>query len=116
MKEHTSVLKWSLLMAFLAIFLAFLYSVNTNDSETTLRLKMDRVLISLLAQEKSVKVKTKAKIAVGYGACRDLFVDGKSILGDLRPKGTPRNFNEIKTQDELLRMYAYFFSHGAAAE
>jgi len=91
-------------------------NIQKDDPETDLRTTMDNVLQSLLIQEKSVDAKQQVKIAVGYGACKDLFVDAKNVIGNLRPKGSLKNFNEINSMDELLEMFGYFFEHGAAAE
>ena len=115
MKETSVLMKYGLLLAFIILIVALFYP---RESEVETRIQMDNVLQSLLVQEKSVDVRTHAKIAVGYGACKDMFVNGRDVLKsfDMKPKSELRNHNEIKTWDQLLEMYGYFFSHGAAAE
>ncbi|PZC82162.1 ADP-dependent glucokinase [Helicoverpa armigera] len=56
------------------------------------------------------------KVALGYGACHDLFVNATSLLNYKDLKGSPEHFNEISNKEEFLKSFAYFFKHGAAAE
>ncbi|GBP50326.1 ADP-dependent glucokinase [Eumeta japonica] len=56
------------------------------------------------------------RVALGYGACHDLFVKATALLNHTEMNGDPRHFNDISTKDELLRSFAYYFKHGAAAE
>jgi len=117
MEQTFSFAKLGVGIAFLALVsLWFVPDIAQNGPETDLRVSMDNVLKSLLKQEKTVDAKQQVKIAVGYGACKDLFVDAKNVIGNLKPKGTLQNFNEIKNMDEFLEMFGYFFKHGAAAE
>ena len=114
MKETSALMKYGLLLAFIILIVALFYP---RESEVETRFQMDKVLQSLLVQEKSVDMRHQAKIAVGYGACKDMFVNGKDVLKSFdNSKSKLRNHNEIKTWDQLLEMYGYFFSHGAAAE
>lgn len=113
MKDSSYLVKYGLLGLLLgAIFVLY----NPFDADKDLKIRLDKVLNSLLVQEKSVQVLGPVKIAVGYGACKDIFVDAKHVIGDKFPQKSPQNYNEITTFEELLEMYAYFFSHGAAAE
>ena len=117
MEQSFSFAKFGVGIAFLALVsLWFVPDIAQNGPEIDLRVSMDNVLKSLLKQEKTVDSKQQVKIAVGYGACKDLFVDAKNVIGNLKPKGTLQNFNEIKNMDEFLEMFGYFFKHGAAAE
>ena len=117
MEQSSGYVKFGVLIAILGILLVwFRPDIGLKDPETDLRTSMDNVLQSLLIQEKSVDSKQQVKIAVGYGACKDLFVDAKNVIGNLKPQGSLKNFNEIKSMDELLEMFGYFFKHGAAAE
>ena len=61
-------------------------------------------------------ISARPKVAIGYGACTDVFVDAKNLLNYSEDVGQPRHFDEIKTEDELLMSFAYYFRHGAAAE
>ncbi|KAL0878695.1 hypothetical protein ABMA27_003750 [Loxostege sticticalis] len=56
------------------------------------------------------------RVALGYGACHDLFVNATSLLDYKYLKGAPEHFNEISTNEEFHKSFAYFFKHGAAAE
>ncbi|RVE42796.1 hypothetical protein evm_012553 [Chilo suppressalis] len=56
------------------------------------------------------------RVALGYGACHDLFVNATKLLDFNELKGSPEHFNEISNKDEFLKSFAYFFKHGAAAE
>ncbi|CAG9123099.1 unnamed protein product [Plutella xylostella] len=56
------------------------------------------------------------KVALGYGACHDLFVNATSLLDYGQLTGAPEHFNEISSKEEFLKSFTYFFKHGAAAE
>ena len=71
---------------------------------------------SLLKQEQKAIVSPNVVVAVGYGACLDIFVDASDLLGNETPPQSPNHASEIKTKKDLLETFAYFFSHGAAAE
>ena len=116
MKYSVSPYFWGLLAAILGVTLVIYRPDLMRKPDNDLKVTMDNVLQSLLIQEKKVDVNHKPKIAVGYGACKDVFVEAKDILGHLKPPGELQNFNEIETMDQLLKMFGYFFSHGAAAE
>lgn len=58
------------------------------------------------------------KVAVGYGACTDVYVDAVrflnvSQLGAVLPW---KPSDKITTRVELLQSFGYFFQKGAAAE
>ena len=78
--------------------------------------RIDNVLKSLLKQEQKANVSPNVLVAVGYGACVDIFVDAADLLGQETPPQVPRHASEIKTKNDLLETFAYFFNHGAAAE
>lgn len=86
------------------------------------RQRMEAVLKSLIKQEKTAMIGyggsdgAGPRIAIGYGACKDLFVDAYQLLPQSVAPDTPEHFNEIETESQLRKMYAYFFQHGAAAE
>ena len=58
------------------------------------------------------------RIAVGYGACTDVYVDAVEFLNasELHPDLPLVASDKITTKDELLQSFGYFFSKGAAAE
>jgi ADP-dependent glucokinase len=61
-------------------------------------------------------VSPNVRVAVGYGACIDIFVNAADLLGNEPPPKTPSHASQINTKKDLLETFAYFFSHGAAAE
>ena len=77
---------------------------------------MDTVIASLLRYEANRPLAAVPRIAIGYGACRDLFVDGSHIMANQSFPDNPEHFLAVGNADELRRMYAYFFKAGAAAE
>ena len=87
-----------------------------------LRQRMEAVLKSLIKQEKTAVIGYEGgdgagpRIAIGYGACKDLFVDAYKLLPQSVAPDRPEHFNEVETESQLRKMYAYFFQHGAAAE
>ncbi len=113
------------LVAALAVALVAIYYRSVGDKEYLMKAQMETVLKSLINQEKTVKIKAAAgqeqaagpRIAVGYGACDDLFVDARDMFDSAADvPDSPAHFNEIATEQQLRRMFAYFFQHGAAAE
>lgn len=62
------------------------------------------------------QISMRPKVAIGYGACTDVFVEAKYLLSYSDDMGQPKHFDEIKTEAELLKSFAYYFRHGAAAE
>lgn len=73
-------------------------------------------LLFLESENKVGAGKQQPKVALGYGACHDLFVNATSLLDYKDLKGSPEHFNEISSKEEFLKSFAYFFKHGAAAE
>ncbi|KAJ1522971.1 hypothetical protein ONE63_002108 [Megalurothrips usitatus] len=55
----------------------------------------------------------KPKVAVGYGACMDVFTNAKDVLEFKESETQP---DTITNDVELMQAYTYFFRHGAAAE
>ena len=78
--------------------------------------RVDTVIASLLRYEANRPLAAVPRIAIGYGACRDLFVDGSHIMANQSFPDNPEHFLAVGNADELRRMYAYFFKAGAAAE
>lgn len=112
-----------ILIAFLAHFYrpettSFWFS-NRSDKE-----RLENVLKALVWQEQSVQIPdlsqttspTKPRIAIGFGACHDLFVDASFMFSGEDPPDTPEHVNDITTYAEFQSVFTYFFQHGAAAE
>lgn len=73
-------------------------------------------LLYLETQNKVASGIFQPKVALGYGACHDLFVNATSLLNPEELQGNPEHFNEISNMEEFLKSFTYFFKHGAAAE
>lgn len=58
----------------------------------------------------------EVRIAVGYGACKDIFAHGSDIMGVMTPPSRTAHFNRVDSIEQLKEMYALFFSAGSAAE
>ncbi|KAK9542598.1 hypothetical protein VZT92_000445 [Zoarces viviparus] len=82
--------------------------------------RLDNVLSSLLRAEGKVGVNNvaKPKVAVGFGGCVDLIVDGVTLLNKigLPPTDQPLHHDYIENELQLAQSFAYFFAPGAAAE
>uniref|UniRef100_A0A1B6CF50 Carbohydrate kinase PfkB domain-containing protein n=2 Tax=Clastoptera arizonana TaxID=38151 RepID=A0A1B6CF50_9HEMI len=92
-----------------------LLSCYYKHPEEELNIRLSTVLQGLIDIENQFLSYTP-KIAVGYGACLDLFIDGKDILLYDETIGEPEHCDEISSIVELKKSYAYYFRHGAAAE
>ena len=118
---------WTLtFVALMAVGVAMLFTQRQKE----IHLKEERmrnVLRSLIKQEKETSVTASnedgghqrgPKVAVGYGACRDLFVEAGQLLQrvGLSPPEEVGHFDQIGDGEQLRKMFAYFFKHGAAAE
>jgi ADP-dependent glucokinase len=78
--------------------------------------KLDTVISSLLSYEANRPLAAAPRVAVGYGACRDLFVSGAFIMANQTFPEQPDHFLDVQSAEQLRKMYAYFFQAGAAAE
>ena len=107
------------LVSLLFVLAAYFYKQNTDDS---LRDELDNVLNALLkAESKPLKenaVSSGPKVAVGFGGCLDLFVDALELFKrvEAHPPDEAAHLNYIKGKEDLEKMFAYFFRHGAASE
>ncbi|XP_063226286.1 ADP-dependent glucokinase [Bacillus rossius redtenbacheri] len=101
--------------AFVSVFIVFIAFFMRNNFDDELRSKLNIILESLERVEKEHSVISK-KVAIGYGACLDLFVDGNVLLPYNDLGSNPEHFTDISSNKELSKTYAYFYRHGAAAE
>ncbi|XP_014225330.1 ADP-dependent glucokinase [Trichogramma pretiosum] len=95
------------------IVLAALYFRNSSD---ILQKRLHSVLKALEQLENKYAVNPRPKVAIGYGICTDIYIEASNILEYSEDVGEPQHFNELNTKDELLKSFAYYFRHGAAAE
>lgn len=98
-------------------FCVMLYAVYYRQNDRDVRLSPVRNHLLVLEDENKVGGGyLQPKVALGYGACHDLFVNATALLDSRQLKGDPEHFNEISTREEFIKSFAYFFKHGAAAE
>lgn len=95
------------------IVLVAIYYRNTDD---VLQKRLLTLLHGLEKLESKHVITRRPKVAIGYGVCTDVFVDAKHLLRYSDEVGRPEHFDEINTELELLKSFAYYFRHGAAAE
>ena len=89
-----------------------------RQAEEELKDHLQKVLSGLIRAEKKVKLPNQPKVAVGFGACQDIFANAVDVLDKFgaSPPDDPIHINQIKTREDLEQGFAYFFQHGAAAE
>lgn len=111
-----SSLKYLFVIPVLVALLSYFYP-SDYDYENDMNERLQHILSGLLRAEKKI-AQPKAKIAIGFGGCQDMFVDGLALLDALKFEApeNPEHFMAVDTQQELTKMMAYFFQHGAAAE
>lgn len=82
--------------------------------------RLDAVLSSLLRAERKAGMSgvARPRVAIGFGGCVDLIVDGVSLLNKigLPPTEQPLHHDYIESAEQLAQSFAYFFAPGAAAE
>ncbi len=109
-------MKTSAVAVSLAVLLAAFYYKSSNDAD--LRTHLESTLSGLLRAEQKANVNPQTKVAVGFGACSDIFTDGMKVLDGINatPPEIPKHVNKIVTKEDLEKIFGYFFEHGAAAE
>lgn len=107
-----SQLKFGTFLTILVVLVA-IYFRNYDDE---LQHRLIKVLNGLERLETKHEISVRPKVAIGYGACKDVFIDAKYLLRYSPKVGTPKHFDEIASEEELLKSFAYYFRHGAAAE
>lgn len=95
------------------IVLVAIYYRNTED---ILQKRLLALLHGLEKLENKYVVTSRPRVAIGYGVCTDVYIDAKHLLEYTDEVGRPEHFDEINTELELLKSFAYYFRHGAAAE
>ncbi|KAK2582053.1 hypothetical protein KPH14_002758 [Odynerus spinipes] len=96
--------------------LAVLAGLYYRNSEDVLQKRLSALLHGLERLESKYSITNKPRVAVGYGICTDIYVDAKYLLHYSNEIGSPEHFDEINTEEQLLKSFAYYFRHGAAAE
>lgn len=93
------------------VLLTIFYQKQCDD----LQEKLKNVLSGLRMIENMFHIH-HPKIAVGFGACKDINFDGKLILPYRSMFDKPVHHDSINNWEQLYNSYAYYFMHGAAAE
>ncbi|TNN60819.1 ADP-dependent glucokinase [Liparis tanakae] len=114
---RVSWMKYGPLVSLFVVFFAVWFR---SPHDAVLDDRLDTVLSSLLRAEGKVGMDNVArpKVAVGFGGCVDLIVDGITLLNKigLPPTDQPLHHNYIENEVQLAESFAYFFAPGAAAE
>ncbi|XP_033841982.1 ADP-dependent glucokinase-like [Periophthalmus magnuspinnatus] len=114
---RVSWVKYGPVVSLFVVFLAFWFR---SSERTVLDDRLDAVLSSLLRAEQKVGINNVArpKVAIGFGGCADLLVDGVSLLNKigLIPSEQPLHHDYLESTEQLAQSFAYFFAPGAAAE
>ncbi|KAG9344776.1 hypothetical protein JZ751_010463 [Albula glossodonta] len=99
------------------VILAYWYRSPVED---TLDSRLDTVLSSLLRAERKAGMNNfeKPRVAVGFGGCVDIIVDGVALLNNmgLQPSSPPLHHDYIQNAEQLVESFSYFFPPGAASE
>ena len=108
--------KTSVIATSLAIIFATLYYKQLNDKE--LRKHLNNTLLGLLRTEEEVPIHQQTKVAVGFGATADIFMDAIKVFDAINATAPeiPKHVEKIVTKEDLENIFGYFFQHGAAAE
>ena len=101
--------------SFLTVIIV-LIAIYYRNYDNGLQKRLVAVLHGLERLENRYGVTDIPKVAIGYGICTDVFVNAKDLLKHSPNVGNPQHFDEINTDLELLKSFAYYFQHGAAAE
>ena len=82
------------------------------------RQRVNNVLAALLTEERNLNLSTEKAVAVGFGSCVDIFVNGLPLVNalGLKPPPEPKYHHNIKSLQDVAEMFALFLSNGAAAE
>ncbi|XP_061132174.1 ADP-dependent glucokinase [Syngnathus typhle] len=110
-------MKYGSAISLFVVILAIWFRSPNNEG---LDGRLDTVLSSLLRAESKVGMNhvARPKVAIGFGGCVDLLVDGVSLLNKigLVPADQPLHHDYIESAEQLSESFAYFFAPGAAAE
>ena len=107
---------WMQVSSFLPLLIAiivYIYTKNKRENDY-----LDRVLTGLLEGERSVNISEDIRVAVGFGSCMDIIVDGLALFEKLgfQPPDQASHHHMIGNELQLKETFAYFMREGAAAE
>ena len=97
----------------LIVIIAYIYLRNKDENDY-----LERVLGGLIKEERSVNISENIRIAVGFGSCMDIIVDGLALFEKLgfQPPDEAAHHDLLRNELELREAFAYFLKEGAAAE
>lgn len=102
--------------AFIALFATIFQGYFSSNELQHLTLILSR-LTDLEYSNRSL-AGDAPKVAVGYGACTDVYLNAVQFFNSSTTEGldwtTPSD--KITNEQELLQTFGYFYSKGAAAE
>jgi len=100
-------------LPFLIAIVAYIYLKNRNE-----KVYLERVLKGLLKREQSVNVSKNIRVAVGFGSCMDIIIDGLALFEKLgyQPPDEVAHHDLIEDKHKFRETFAYFMKEGAAAE
>ena len=116
---------WSSKKTFFVILSAILvcyasWSLRSRSASSTKSTNsgqiVDETLRSMLNIESRVTINKDLNVAVGFGSCLDIFVSSKSLITNNHLAPNEQHHENIRTEQELSEVLAYFFVGGAAAE
>lgn len=118
LSAHVNNRRTLLLLAFAIIAGIVRWTLyNRITTETGSNQHIDDTLKSMLSIEGRVAINKDLSIAVGFGSCLDIVVSSKDLISDrYQPPDALTYHENIRTQQELNEVFAYFFAEGAAAE
>ncbi|XP_053981529.1 ADP-dependent glucokinase isoform X1 [Hylaeus volcanicus] len=96
--------------------LTVLVAIYLRNSENVLQRRLQALIHGLEKLENKHVITSRPKVAIGYGVCTDVYVNAEQLLKYTEEIEQPEHFDEINTELELLKSFAYYFRHGAAAE
>lgn len=101
------------LVALITAYLAKIYFDKSGRSSD----RINHILSGLLRAEEKISL-PRTRVALGFGGCEDLIVDGMSFFEkfNLEAPEQPKHHDFVANRDELSQLFGYFFQHGAAAE
>uniref|UniRef100_A0A8C2E4G0 ADP-dependent glucokinase 2 n=1 Tax=Cyprinus carpio TaxID=7962 RepID=A0A8C2E4G0_CYPCA len=115
--ELRSGFKYGSFLSLAVVLVAYWF--RSPDS-SVLNERLDAVLSSLLRAERKVGMSgvSRPRVAIGFGGCVDIIVDGVTLLNKmgLKPTDQPLHHDYIENTEQLAQSFAYFFSPGAASE
>ncbi|XP_030638149.1 ADP-dependent glucokinase [Chanos chanos] len=115
LRSGFSILKYGTVLSFAVALIAYWCRSPKGLDE-----RLDTVLSSLLRAERKVGMSNFArpKVAIGFGGCVDIIVDGVTLLNKigLPPTSQPLHHDYIENAEQLAQSFAYFFAPGAASE